>query len=435
MNKNIFYRIILFSALLFSQSLLLTAQDSLSLSMALEKSLEHNYGIIISRSEIDIASLNNNWGNAGRYPYIGLDVGSYNSYDINNVNDFSNYRLGTSLGARWTLFDGFHVKITKDKLSQLEILAKGQSAVIVESTIQDVILAYYTVLLNIEELALFKNVMTLSKDRFIYETKRFELGGTASYNVLQAKNVFLNDTALFLEIEVRLRNSVRDFNFLIGEESSMEWVFTEKFEARKKAYLLSDLLDKMMTNNTNLKNQYTNLLLQQNEIRLKSSTYYPSIDLATGLNNNWSLTNRVNSDPAYNNNLNIYGNLSISFDIYNGGTRKRAVEVARINEEIAHVETDQVLHSLNNQLFNLHDSYYVLQALKEVAEESLETSDLNLEIAGEKFRSGAINSFNYRDIQLIYLNSALLNLRATFNLINSETSLIRITGGFVSENK
>ena len=435
MNKNIFYRIILFSGLLFSQSLLLTAQDSLSLSMALEKSLEHNYGIIISRSEIDIASLNNNWGNAGRYPYIGLDVGSYNSYDINNVNDFSNYRLGTSLGARWTLFDGFHVKITKDKLSQLEILAKGQSAVIVESTIQDVILAYYTVLLNIEELALFKNVMTLSKDRFIYETKRFELGGTASYNVLQAKNVFLNDTALFLEIEVRLRNSVRDFNFLIGEESSMEWVFTEKFEARKKAYLLSDLLDKMMTNNTNLKNQYTNLLLQQNEIRLKSSTYYPSIDLATGLNNNWSLTNRVNSDPAYNNNLNIYGNLSISFDIYNGGTRKRAVEVARINEEIAHVETDQVLHSLNNQLFNLHDSYYVLQALKEVAEESLETSDLNLEIAGEKFRSGAINSFNYRDIQLIYLNSALLNLRATFNLINSETSLIRITGGFVSENK
>lgn len=435
MNKSIFLKTILITGLLFSQSLFLSGQDSLSLSLALEKALDYNYGIVIAKSEVNIASVNNNWGNAGRYPGIGLDIGSYNSYDINNVVDYSNFRLGASLGARWTLFDGFRIQITKDKLSQLEVLAKGQSAVIVESTIQDVILAYYTVLLNIEELVLINNVMTLSKDRFDYETRRFELGGTASYNVLQAKNIFLNDTAFFLEQEVRLRNSVRDFNFLIGEESSKMWIFTDKFEARKKPYLLSDLSEKMMAHNNNLQNQYTNLLLQQNEIRLEKGTYYPSVDLTTGLNNNWTVNQRVNADPVNLNNLNIYGNLLISFDIYNGGNRKRALEVARINEEIAQVEIDQMKHSLNNQLLNLHDYYYVLQALKGVAQESLETAELNMDIAGDKFRSGAINSFNYRDIQLIYFNSALQNLKATFNLINSESSLIRITGGFVSENE
>jgi outer membrane protein TolC len=57
-----------------------------------------------------------------------------------------------------------------------------------------------------------------------------------------------------------------------------------------------------------------------------------------------------------------------------------------------------------------------------------------MSIADEKFRSGAISSFEYRDIQLIYLNSALRRLQAIYNLIGSRTSLTRLTGGFLMEN-
>ncbi len=433
MRFNTLTRVIIIPAIIISFSGILRGQDSLSLEQALEKSLEHNYGIRISRSEAKIAGINNNWGNAGRYPTIGFDIGSYNSYDINNSADYQSNRLSLSLGTRWTLFDGFRVKITKDKLAELEILAKGRSAVVVENSIQDVILAYYNVLLNQEQLMLFEKIMTLSKDRYDFEQRRYEIGGTASFSVLQAKNVFLNDTALFLEQEVRLRSAIRNMNFLIGEESSREWLFSDKFEVQEHDYLLSDLSDKMIADNKNLQNQYTDLILQQEEIKLKKGNYYPGIDLTTGVNNNWAMMDRLGSAPTFNNNMNLYGNLIISFDLYSGGNRNRALEVARVNEKIVLVETEQMKHSLNNQLLNLHDSYYVLKALKSVAEESLETAAINLDIAGEKFRAGAINSFNYRDIQLIYLNSALQNLKSVFNLIQSETSLIRITGGFVKE--
>jgi outer membrane protein TolC len=56
-----------------------------------------------------------------------------------------------------------------------------------------------------------------------------------------------------------------------------------------------------------------------------------------------------------------------------------------------------------------------------------------MEIATNKFKAGAINSFNYRDIQLIYANAALRRLRAVYNLIDSNTRLTRITGGFLKE--
>ena len=410
----------------------LLAQDSLSLSNALQKALENNYGLVISQAEASIAEINNYWGNAGRYPTIGFDLGSYNSYDVNNTANFSNNRVNAGLNLRWTLFDGFRVVATKDRLSQLEELAEGRTAVVVESTIEDVILAYYYVLLVTEELEVLENVMTLSKDRYDYEQIRYDLGSTASYNVLQAKNTYLNDKALFLNQEVVVRNAIRNLNFLMREDASETWLFTEPFEPGIQVYALGDLMDKMLANNQTLQNQYTNLMLSQTDVKLQRSAWYPSLDLSTGVTDNWAAVKRSGSDPSFGNNLNTYGNIILSYDIYAGGTRKRALEVARINEEISQVEIDQMEHSLTNQLMNVFDYYNVRQALLEVAEEGLEAAELNLEIAGDKFRTGAINSFNYRDIQLIYLNAAIRRLEAIFDLIDSRTSLTRITGGFIN---
>jgi outer membrane protein TolC len=84
-------------------------------------------------------------------------------------------------------------------------------------------------------------------------------------------------------------------------------------------------------------------------------------------------------------------------------------------------------------LFNEYDLYNVRKTLLNVAIENLDAAELNLKIAEEKFRTGAINSFNYRDIQLIYLNAALQRLRAVYNLIDSSTNLTRLIGGFVEE--
>ncbi|MCD6598917.1 MAG: TolC family protein [Bacteroidales bacterium] len=426
--KFLFFPLFIFG--LFAQA----QEDELSLSLALQKALENNYGIIISRSETEIVIVNNEWGTAGRYPFIDFSGGSYNSYDLNNIDNFTSNRLSAGLGLRWTIFEGFKVKITKDKLDQLEILAKGRTAVVVESTIQDVIMAYYLVLLEQEELIVLENVMKLSKDRYDYEQSRYELGSTASYNVLQAKNVYLNDKTLFMNKGMVLRNSIRNFNFLIGEDASRTWDFIEEFSPGTGSYKLSDLLDKMMASNQTLQNQYANLLLEQNEIKLKKSDLYPSFDLSAGVTENWAHINRLESDPTNANNLNTYGNLLLSYPIYMGGIRKRAVDVARINEEIANVQVDEMKHRLTNQLMNIYDFHEVRLAILDVTEEGLEAAELNMQIANEKFRTGAINSFNYRDIQLIYLNSSIIRLNAIYDVIDSRTNLTRLIGGFITEN-
>lgn len=404
-------------------------EQTLTLSSALEQALENNYGLIISRADLQVAEINNNWGAAGRYPTIGFDASDNNNYELNN-SIYTN-RLSAGVGLNWVLFDGFRVNITKSKLENLEDFTSGILAMQVESTIEDIILGYYNVLLQKEQLKVLKTIMNLSDDRYQYELKKQSLGGSVTYNVLQAQNVYLTDKANHMNQEMLVRNSVRNLNYMMGVESSQTWEFTEAFEADTSNYLLADLLSKMKSDNQSLQNQYTNLLLKENETALQQSAYYPSISLGAGMDygHTWAYSGGAQSLNAET--LTPYGNVRLSFDIYSAGVRKRGVEIARINEEVANVEIRQMEHALTNELFNLFDFHEVRLELLNVADENMEAAELNLSISEDKYRSGVINSFNYRDVQLIYLSVSYQRLQAVYNLIGSQAGLTRITGGFL----
>ena len=419
--------VLIFAWLGFSLSL--SAQETLTLSRALETALSNNYGIILSRADLEVAEINNNWGNAGRYPTIGFDASDNLSREL--LDRTTSNRLSAGIGMNWTLFDGFRVDLTKTRLENLEELTSGRLAVTLENTVEDIILGYYFVLLQQEQLKVLQTVMDLSVDRYQYELQHKALGGSVTYDVLQAQNVYLTDKANYMSQEVILRNSVRNLNFMMGIEPEKTWSFEEAFQADTTRYVLADLLDKMKADNQTLKNQYTNLMLQQNETALRKADYSPSISLGAGIDysNNWSRTG--GNDAITSQGLSPYGNVRLSFDIYNAGVRRRAVEIARINEEVAQVEIEQMEHALTNELLNLYDYYEVRIALLNVANENLEAAELNMTISEDKYRSGVINSFNYRDVQLLYLNAAFRRLQAVYNLVEYRTQLSRITGGFL----
>ena len=401
---------ILTGVLIFQQ---VDAQEILTLSGALERALKNNYGLIISRADNEIAGINNNPGTAGRYPTIGFEASQNNNYNLNNDTYLGRFSAG--VGLNWVLFDGFRVNISKEKLENLENLSAGRLGVVIESTVRDVILGYYTVLLQQEQLKVLETVMQLSDDRYKYELDRKSLGGSVTYNVLQAQNVYLTDKANYMNQEVVLRNSVRNFNFLLGEEPITTWTFSETFEAETTQYILADLLSKMKASNQVLMNQYTNLFLMENETSLRRANYSPVLSLGGGIEMGELWTSP--SGQINDGNLSPYGNLRLSYDIYSAGVRKRSVEIARINEEIALVEIEEMEQALTNELFNLADYYGVRIELLNVANENMAAAELNLSISEDKYRSGVINSFNFRDVQLIYLSAALRRLQSIYNLI------------------
>ena len=112
---------------------------------------------------------------------------------------------------------------------------------------------------------------------------------------------------------------------------------------------------------------------------------------------------------------------------------RRGIKNSQIAEQIGALETSEMEISLTNLMKNNFDLYNIRKELYMVSEANLESASLNMEISTEKFRSGAINSFNFRDVQIIYLRAAAEKYRAIFNLIDMQTELLRLSGGIISE--
>ena len=426
-------KVSLFIVFILCSQFIVQAQKELSLSKAIEVGLENNYQLKIYRKSEKVSELNNTWGNAGAYPSLEFNLGYRNTKDYNEEKDFMRNSLIPSLDVNWTLFDGFAVQIRKDKFDDLAQLSKGNTIIAVENKIELIILSYYKVLLEKERMEVAQKVMILSSDRYEKVKVGKELGSSVTYDVLQAQNAWLQDRSSFLIQEVNFNNSVRDLNFLLGVKESETYTFADEFLPVSEEFQMAALLDKMLSGNNTLKNRYIQEMLLKRDVDMARSNYYPRVSLGAGVQEN-STRLKLDGLPASTaDSHNFYANVSLNFMIFNGNSNRRAMQIAKIQEEIGKVETEDVKHSLTNLLAQQFELYEVRKELYQLAEENLAAAELNLSISKDKYESGSINSFNYRDIQITYQNVALSRVNAIFNLIQSRTALVRMTGGILSE--
>lgn len=442
---NIIYRSLFFILLVsFVKSPFTTVAqntDTLSVTLqeAIQQGLEKNYQIKIAKYETGISEINNSWGNAGRFPMIMLGANQGNRYDNRSLQPQSDGRskatthsLAPYVNLQWTLFDGFAVNISKHNFDLLQQMSEGQAMLTVENTVQSIILAYYTVLLEKEKLGVVREVMQLSKDRYQYMLAKQELGAAVTFDVLQEKNAFLSDSSTFLLQKLNFENAQRNLSLLLADTTNTTYWPVDSFYFETEDYLLVDLVQRMELNNQTLKNQYINQKVLENRISMSKSALYPTVALNAGYDysNSWVRPEATDNYSSYN--FDYYANLSLTYNIFTGGAIKRSIQIAEINAIIGQTGIEEIRHTMLNRLTNQYELYRARQQMYQVAVENLKSAALNLEIAQEKYKTGAINSFNYRDIQLIYLNTAISKLQATYSLIEAHTELVRLTGGMLS---
>lgn len=458
-------------ALVFSTTI--QAQDTLSLARAISIGLKNNFDVQIEQLNVEIASNNNTWGQAGRFPTISFSGNQNNSmvqrkpanpFAVAGRNKSSN--LNGQLDVQFVLFDGFAVKINKQRLNQLEQLSYGNSAFVMETTLQSIILGYYQALLEKERLHILENNMTFSKERYDYVKLRKELGGAIPFDVLQEQNNYLTDSANVLLQGIVYKNSLRKLNLLLNEDLQANYELVDSLEYQREIYDYENLRAKMVSSNTNLKNQFMNQEILRSNTKLQQANMSPTIALNFGgngsldqLNANFrtptgnTIDNTVgylNNDPSMpvintvnetalapqtqtGNSYGGYANLSLRFNVFNGGQIKRAIENAKVQEKIAELNTDQLELSLENDLLANYDMYNLRNQLVTIALTKLEAADLNLDLANERYRNGALSAIDLRIVQENARNAALEAYLAIFNSISAKIGLVRITGGLIDK--
>tara|TARA_X000000950_G_scaffold164730_1_gene201304 strand:- start:262 stop:1578 length:1317 start_codon:yes stop_codon:yes gene_type:complete len=434
--KNKIFYILLF---LSFQSI---SQDSLSLSKAIEIGLEKNYDIRLTLKNVEINTLFNNWGEAGRLPQLTFNLGQNNSLSDQRKNPisfapylFQSTDLSSNAALNWTLFNGFGIKANKIKLEQLQLQSENTATLAIENTIHGIILAYYQAKMQIEQHSLLNNIVQLSYEKYSQQQIKSKIGIGVKFDLLQYEsNLYTDSTNIVLQ-QLSLNNAIRNLNLIMGEDVEKKWFLTSKIKPELNNKNFSVLKKEMLSNNTNIKNQYINIALTQQDISLAKSQFYPIINFNAGLNTSFGQlsTKDVNAPigNAASRNLNYYGNFTLNFKLYDGGKVKRGIKALEIQNEVDQLQMAQMTNQLIFELKNVYELYQTRTKIFELTKKAFVVSQSNLEIAKLKEQSGLINSFNFRDIEMAYLSAGVALYQASYDLLESNATLLKMTGKII----
>ena len=421
-------------------------QENIKLSLidAVAMGLEQNYQLRIAVLQTSQAKNQNTWGMAGALPDLtAQSAGRYSKSENNNPfnyitavtndNTYKSRSASQALDLGWTLFNGFRVHAQKSKFSLIQQQSLGNEQLVMENTVQAIILSYYRVKVEEEKLDVLGQLLQLSGDRYKRSAQKKKIGAKTTFEFLQDKNIYLTDSTNWISQKLVRKNALRSFNMLIAVSDDKSWELTDKLIYNEPDWKYNALLDSMRSNNYNLKNQYLNLEVLKKDINIQRSQLYPRINFGLGLNY---------GDQKFENSMGVgggtstdyYGNASLNFNIFNGGQVRKAIQNAKIELDIGQVQIEEQVHTLTNSLKQFYEQFEARGHLFGISSENKETALLNMKLAKEREALGAISSFDLRDIQLRYLNASISSLEYLYQWFEAKLEVMRLSGQILKKN-
>lgn len=413
------------------------SQTELSANKAVFIALENNYQILVAEKQHEINEKNNKWSQAGLFPTVTLNVSNSNAIQDNTNNPFTftpgiilSQSINPSLSADWNLFSGFAVKMSKQRLEQLEAQSANNALAVIETTNQEVLKAYYTAQLQEERQNLFQSILDLSRERYEYYQLKEKYSTSNSMELMQFKNQYLTDSINYIMQEISSENSIRNLKLLMNDTTNVEYVLTDKLDLAVIEVDLSNAKEQLFENNANLKNQYISMELQKTNTAFQKSFLYPTLSFQAGVNPGWSWIREIKNDAfeAETRSLSYYGNFNLRYTIFNNWKNKRAVEVSQIQEEIAQLNVDDMKRSLGSTLDNLVSLFDARSRMVNLSTENIVYSKAVYEMAVKRFNLGTINSIDLTNLQNSYQNTMIKHYENLFNKLDTYLEIYKMTG-------
>jgi outer membrane protein len=427
------FRSFLFSLLLMGS--VIGQDSSFSLKQAVEMALQQNLDIQIAGSDLEIAKINNNWGNSGALPSINLNVSNTeansninqklsngNSIVRNNV---SNNALNSNLGISWRIFNGMRIRTTKERFETLErigVIAVQQQ---IDQVIFEVMTTYYNLVRLNKQVEATKAIINLSLERLKIAETRFNVGSGNKTDMLQA-SIDLNAQKVNLEnINNQIIDTKTALNILLKKPAAAAFNPTDQqFSIPEIAF--SALTGKMESQNTQLliaQQEKMNLL---NDRKIINSQRLPTLTFNTN-----TVLNKTKSTAGLflvNQNFGPTVGLAMGIPIFNGGINKTQLKVNTIQQKRQELQTEQLKASLQQNLLTAFNDYQNARSIAKIEEQNVKLAEENNFISTERFRKLQSNSIELRQAQLSLIEAQNRYIFAQFNAQLAATTLQFITG-------
>ena len=429
---------------LFLIALNVTAQEELTISSAIKKTLENNLDIEVSENFKRIAKNNSSILNNNYLPNIQL--GSEINTNIQSIeietpsgisgtlDDTQTDNSSAVLSIDYNIIDASGRKYNYKKSKELYSKSNLEVQEIIENTILQLFTVFFEVGRLSEEKEILKNSLDISKRRYERRLLEFEYGQTNNLEVLNAEVDVNSDSINLLNTSKKLFNARSDLNLIMNVDLEREFNINTNID-----FLAQDEINRIFSNdiknNTRLLIIEKDIIISNLERKIAKSSYLPTL----GLIGSYGWNESINDNPYafYNKSISdgFSAGINIRWDIFRGGKKIIANKNAEIGQENSELIKKKTVLELKKELRNAYQTHLNNLFILEVQRKNLSTNKNNFDRNIERYKIGQVSSIEFRRAQLNLLNAELSESSAKYQAKISEAYFLKISGEIISKFK
>ena len=418
------------------------SQEIYDLSRCVVSGLENNFSLKIAKTREQISDNNYTLGNAGYLPTIttvnrfGGTLNNTNQKladDSRNItNGVHNNTASANVNLDLTIFKGFQVQTTYQKLSELKKMGELSTQMNIEDLVSRIIEEYY---LHVQQLNLSKNLayaVSLSRERVRIDEQRYLLGSSSKLELLQSM-VYLNaDSSRYAkQTENVLASQVRLKKLMALENLEENIMLNDTVIKIDTALVYDNLLNITLQQNTGLLLAQKDQTISELDYKIISGRAYPYLNVSSGYTYSYNRYEVGNLKNQQVNGMN-YG-LTLGMDIYDGFERRREKLNAKMAIETQKYQYKEIEQEVKADLVTIYYAYENNLKLIKLEEQNLEVARENLGIALERYKLGDLSGLDLREVQKSLLDAEERLISVQYLTKLAEISLYQISGRIMED--
>ena len=365
----------IFFCLLLLLPFMSNAQQLLTLRNAIDTALKNNFDIRIARNNAEIGKINNTFGVAGGLPVIAANAGDNGS--VNNINEklsdgttpsttnATSNLINAGVMANMTLFNGFKIIATKERLSclqqQSELLLNQQ----IQTSVADIMLKYYDIIRQESYLKIIQNSLDVSNKKLDIINEKDKVGMATAVDKLQAQ-MDVNSAEQNLKLQQTVVDQDKDdLLLLICAKHFGSFIVNDSMVV--DSTIVMDSITNFLGRNPSYLSAEQEIKINEQIIKEISAQRYPSLKLDAGYN--YAYDHYTFSSPRMYQAYGPVAGLTLQIPIYDGNAYRIQKKTAEYNLANVTLEKESLLSNLKGSAIKTYLAYST--SLKQLDEQKV----------------------------------------------------------------
>jgi outer membrane protein TolC len=418
------------------------AQKILTVDEAIATALQNNFDIQLVRNDSVSYALDKSYAKAAFLPRVNASTGLvYNNNDQKQKfsdgsekqrNGIRSNNLNAAVQLNWTLFDGYKMFATRDKLGEFVKLGDLNIKNQMVTSIAAVINNYYNIVHQKQQQKAIEDQMSINEERVKLADRKLSSGLGSKPELLQAKVDLNAQKADRFKQQTLIAQLKEQLNQLMNVAQNTPYDVSDSIPINNNI-ILGDIVNNLESTNPTLLLTKKNIDIANLTLKEKKADKYPVVAFNSAYNysrtDNKAVVNQFT--PLFNRNNGFNYGLGVTIPILNGFNVKRQIQQAQLDIDYLKLSYQNQKSQIDVGITNAFKDYELQKQTLALEEENILLAKENVTIALERFRLGVSTYLELRETQKSLEDAYNRLLAARYNTKLAETELLRLKGDLV----